>query len=120
MQLVISYTLLVIGYFCGGKGDDMGDEKAIRSFEDLEVWKACREVRTFVAKLVKKLPVEEKYRLKDQMIRAARSTTANLAEGFGRFHYQENIQFCRQTRGSLYELLDHLITGKDDGPFSEA
>lgn len=42
------------------------------------------------------------------MIRASRSATANIAEGYGRFHYQENIQFCRQSRGSLYELIDHI------------
>jgi four helix bundle protein len=49
------------------------------------------------------------------MKRAARSTTHNIAEGFGRFHFQENIQFCRHSRGSLYELIDQLITANDDG-----
>jgi len=42
------------------------------------------------------------------MIRASRSSTACIAEGYGRYHYQENIQFCRQSRGSLYELIDHV------------
>lgn len=41
--------------------------------------------------------------------------TANLAEGYGRFSYQENIQFCRQSRGSVYELRDHLTTALDAG-----
>lgn len=50
----------------------------------------------------------------DQMIRASRSVTANIAEGQGRFHYQENIQFCRQARGSLYELIDHLYVALDE------
>ncbi len=36
-------------------------------------------------------------------------------EGFGRYHYQENIQFCRISRGSLFEILDHLITSVDSG-----
>jgi len=49
------------------------------------------------------------------MVRASRSTTQNIAEGFGRFHYQENIQFCRVSRGSLYELKDQLICSLDDG-----
>jgi four helix bundle protein len=49
------------------------------------------------------------------MIRSSRSSTACIAEGYGRFHYQENIQFCRQSRGSLYELLDHLDVAKDCG-----
>ena len=38
---------------------------------------------------------------------------ACIAEGYGRFHYQENIQFCRQSRGSLYELIDHLDVALD-------
>jgi four helix bundle protein len=68
-----------------------------------------------VSELVKKYPKEEKFALVDDMKRAARSTTHNLAEGFGRFHYQENVQFCRISRGSLYELIDQFITSKDDG-----
>ena len=92
----------------------MGKE-SFRSFEDLECWKACTEVRRFITKLVKKYPKDEKYSLVDDMKRAARSTSHNLAEGFGRFHFQENIQFCRISRGSLYELIDQLITSLDDG-----
>jgi len=47
------------------------------------------------------------------MIRASRSIGNNISEGYGRYHYQENIQFCRQSRGSGYELIDHLITAID-------
>ena len=90
-------------------------KESFRSFEDLECWKACTEVRRFITELVKKYPKNEKFALVDDMKRAARSTTHNLAEGFGRFHFQENIQFCRISRGSLYELSDQLITSKDDG-----
>jgi len=91
---------------------------SFKSFEDLECWKACTEVRRFVSELVKKYPKEEKFGLVDDMKRSGRSTTHNIAEGFGRFHYQENIQFCRHSRGSLYELIDQLITSKDDGYIS--
>ena len=48
----------------------------------------------------------EEYNLKGQMRRAKLSMTNNIAEGFGRYHYQENIQFCRQSRGSICELID--------------
>ena len=48
------------------------------------------------------------------MRRASRSVTHNIAEGYGRFHYKENIQFCRVSRGSLHELLDQLITANDE------
>ena len=91
----------------------MGGE--IRGFEDLECWQACRELRIFVAATCKKFPREEEYRLKDQSLRAARGTTATIAEGYGRFHYQESIQYCRSSRGSAYEVLDHFITAVDEG-----
>ena len=88
--------------------------KNLRSFEELECWKACTEVRRFIAGLIKCYPNDEKYALTADMRRAARSATHNIAEGFGRFHFKENIQFCRISRGSLYELTDQLITSLDD------
>ena len=57
--------------------------------------------------------------MRDQLLRSSRSVTANIAEGFGRYHYQENVQFCRQSRGSLSETLDHLICACDEGYISE-
>ena len=76
-----------------------GKQSPMRTFEDLDVWKSCRELRRQIAELARTFPQEEKYRLTNQLIRAARSVTANLAEGYGRFHYAENIQFARQARG---------------------
>jgi four helix bundle protein len=64
--------------------------------------------------LAKTLPDFEKFGLASQLRRAAVSVTANLAEGYGRFGYQENAQFCRQARGSIYELRDHIITCMDE------
>jgi four helix bundle protein len=59
-------------------------------------------------------PGFEDFMLKTQLLRSCRSVTANIAEGFGRFHYQENIQFCRQARGSLTETMEHLIAAFDE------
>ena len=84
------------------------DESKYDDFRDLRVWKQCRDIRKTIWDLCKNFPGKEKYRLSDQMIRASRSSTACIAEGYGRYHYQENIQFCRQSRGSLYELIDHV------------
>jgi len=64
-------------------------------------------------KVARSLPDFEKFALATQIRRAACSVTANIAEGFGRFSYQENAQFCRQARGSLFELRDHLTTCTD-------
>ncbi len=85
-----------------------------RSFKDLDCWNACVEVRRWVSSITKRFPKEERYDLVSQMNRAARSTTANIAEGYGRFHYQENIQFCRTSRGSLYELIDYLSVAVEE------
>ena len=52
------------------------------------------------------------------MRRASLSLTNNLAEGHGRYHFQENIQFCRISRGSLMELIDDLNTCIDEKYFS--
>ena len=82
-------------------------------FRDLEIWQKGQQIRKIISELVKVLPMEEKYRLGDQMIRASRSITANIAEGYGRFHYQETVQFCRQARGSAYELFDHMTVAYD-------
>ena len=62
----------------------------------------------------KYFPRTEGCLLKAQVLDSSRSVTANIAEGFGRFHYQENIQFCRQSRGSLDETLEHMVTAYDD------
>jgi len=80
----------------------------MRTFKDLEVWKKCRQLRQEIWLLVKTFPADEKYRLSDQMIRSSRSPSTQIAEGYGRYHFQENVQFCRIARGSLYEIIDHL------------
>src|ERR1700745_682265 len=88
----------------------------IRTFEELDCWKHCRNLRLFVARQVMpSLPKEERYRLGDQVLRAARSATSNIAEGYGRFHYLDNAKFCSNARGSSWEVLDHLITASDEG-----
>ena len=85
----------------------------IRDFKDLDVWQVARDLRSEMYKVAHSLPDYEKFALATQIRRAASSVTANIAEGFGRFSYQENVQFCRQARGSLFELRDHVTTCMD-------
>jgi four helix bundle protein len=84
------------------------------SFTELEVWKQARAIRRYISDLSKTFPVDEKYRLTDQIIRSSRSIGNNIAEGHGRFHYQDNIRFCVMVRGSLTETLDHLLIALDE------
>ena len=89
------------------------------TLENLKIWLEARDFRKMISELVKDFPQDEKYRLTDQLIRSSRSITANIAEGHGRYHFQENIQFCRQARGSLVELYDHLTCALDEKFISE-
>lgn len=86
----------------------------LTSFTELDCWKEARVLRNEISLLTRGFPKEEKYDLTSQIKRSSRSVTANIAEGYGRFHHQENIQFCRISRGSLTETLDHLIVAYDE------
>ncbi len=86
-----------------------------KSFEELACWQEARILRNFVKDgIIPKLPNSEKFELVSQIRRSSRSIGNNIAEGFGRFHYQENIQFCRTASGSLNETLDHIIIALDE------
>ena len=93
-------------------------DKQYKTFEDLDCWKVAREVRLLVKETMKLIPKNE-FDLRDNMTRVAHSCTRNIAEGYGRFHYQENIQFCRISRGSMYEIMDDYITCKDERYINE-
>jgi len=84
------------------------------SFTELEVWKQSKKIRILISEITKSFPVEEKYRLADQIIRSSRSIGNNLPEGHGRFHYQDNIRFCIMARGSLSETLDHIFIAHEE------
>jgi four helix bundle protein len=88
---------------------------AVRDVKDLLVWQLARELRLIVYELVKKFPPEERFALNTRMRRGTQSASANIPEGFGRYSYRENIQFCRQARGSAFEIRDHLVTATDAG-----
>ncbi|GHC62983.1 four helix bundle protein [Roseibacillus persicicus] len=86
-----------------------------KTFEELEAWKAGRKLRVFVFRqVVPSLISQKEFSLADQIKRASRSVTANIAEGHGRYHYRDNYKFCSNARGSLTETLDHLIVCEDD------
>ncbi|WP_348343880.1 four helix bundle protein [Ignavibacterium sp.] len=82
-----------------------------KDFTTLIAWQKCRDVKLFFYnKILPLLPSEERYNLDYQIRKASVSLTANIAEGYGRFHFQEGIQYYRISRASLYELKDHLFS----------
>ena len=85
-----------------------------KDFTTLEAWKKARLVKLFFyIEVIPHLPAEEKFNLNIQIRKASVSGTANISEGYGRYHYQEGIQFYRISRGSIYELKDHIISCYD-------
>jgi four helix bundle protein len=86
----------------------------MQTLEDLVVYQKAVDLRRKIKNISAEFPPEEKYSLKSQIKRSSRSISANIAEGYGRFHYQENIQFLRISRGSLYETIDHISVALDE------
>ncbi len=83
------------------------------NFEKLQCWQACSDLKAYIKEnILVTLPASEKFDLHSQLLRASRSATANIAEGWGRFHYKENIKFLLNARGSVAEVLDHALEAK--------
>jgi four helix bundle protein len=92
-----------------------------RGFEGLEVWQKARELMIAIHKqMVPLLPPEEKWDLAQQIRRSSKSVMANIAEGYGRYYYQDNVRFCYNARGSLDETISHLVTALDLGYVPQA
>ena len=73
--------------------------------ENLQVWQKGMTLVKEVYLLTKNFPRDELYGLTSQMRRAAVSVPVNIAEGKGRYHKKEYLQFLYLARGSIYELM---------------
>jgi len=87
----------------------------IKEFYDLDVWKKGHKLVLEIYKITKDFPKEEKFGIIDQLRRAASSITANVAEGFERYHFNDKIKFYYQARGSVAEVQNFLLLSKDLG-----
>ena len=76
--------------------------------EDLEVYKLSRELSRLGWSIYDRLEWQEKKIMGDQFITATDSFGANIAEGYGRFHYLDKIRFYYHSRGSLAEAIHWL------------
>jgi len=80
-----------------------------QGLETLTVWNKALAFAIWICRQVLPvLPLDEKYALAAQLRRAVQSIPANIAEGYGRFYYQDDIRFCYIARGSLEETRSHL------------
>jgi four helix bundle protein len=87
--------------------------KNIDHFTHLIAWQKNHKNTLKIYKITKKFPKDELFGLISQIRRAAASVTANIAEGYGRFHTKDRIRFYLHARGSNTELQNHLILAYD-------
>ncbi len=87
--------------------------KNIHHFTHLIAWQKNHKLTLKIYKVTRKFPKEELFGLISQIRRAAVSITANIAEGYGRFHSKDRIRFYLHARGSSTELQNHLILAHD-------
>lgn len=71
--------------------------------EDLQIYQLSMNMAEEIWNIVIKWDYFTKDTIGKQLVKAADSVSANLSEGFGRFFYKEERQFCYYSRGSLYE-----------------
>ena len=88
-------------------------------FKELKVWQKAHALALAVDRAANSNRSVAYASLKSQMIRAAMSIDANIAEGRGHRSDRELIRFLRISIGSAYELESHLIMGRDRGFLKE-
>ncbi|MFW5713440.1 MAG: four helix bundle protein [Brevefilum sp.] len=91
-----------------------------QGLQTLKVWQKSVDYAVEVCQnILPLLPSEEKYALNSQLRRAVYSISANIAEGYGRFNFQERIHFCYIARGSMAETKTFLILAERLGYIDE-
>lgn len=91
----------------------------MKTHKDLEVWKNSIALVTDIYSITKQYPNSEIYGLTNQIRRSAVSVPSNIAEGAGRNHNKENIQFLYISLGSLSELETQIIISHNLGYIEE-
>ncbi|ADY52862.1 S23 ribosomal protein [Pseudopedobacter saltans DSM 12145] len=88
-----------------------------QDFQDLPVWQKAMQIALSVFKITENLPRKEDYGLTSQIRRSSLSISDNIAEGFGRHHKADKINFYIYSRGSANETKNQLIYGNKVGYF---
>src|SRR5687767_8823887 len=87
--------------------------KKIERFYDLTAWQKGHQLALKIYALTSSFPKAELFGLVSQLRRASSSITANIAEGFARYHYKDKVRFYYQARGSAAEVQNFLLLSMD-------
>lgn len=91
------------------------------SLNKLNVWKEAKDFCVLIYKtILPKLPPEEKWGISQQLRRASQSISTNIAEGFGRYDFQDRVRFSYIARGSAEETISLIALCFDLGYIQEA
>lgn len=82
-------------------------------YKELDVWKENKDLVKLVYSFTNSFPPSEQFGLTLQIRRSAVSIPSNIAEGIGRNHSKDTLQFLFIARGSAYELETQLLISKD-------
>ncbi len=91
----------------------MGTGTGAKRFQELIAWQLARELRRALWRLCVNASVAQEFKFRDQLKNAARSTTANIAEGFPCSHI-EFARFLEIASRSIREIEDRLIEALDE------
>jgi four helix bundle protein len=91
----------------------------MRNFRELDIWKSAMELAQHIYLLCRLLPSEERFGLSSQLQRSAISIPSNIAEGAGRNHAREFVQFLHVAMASSFELETQLILANKLGYTTE-
>lgn len=94
-------------------------KEKVDHFTKLDAWRVAHELVLGVYRVTRSFPTNERFGIIDQLRRAVASIAANIAEGWGRFHFADKIRFYYQARGSTTEVQNFLILSKDLGYLRE-
>lgn len=90
-----------------------------KNFTDMPIWQKAMDLSVEVFNLTTSLPRSEDYGLTSQIRRSSNSVPSNIAEGFGRYHKKDKINFYYFACGSVTETQSHLIYGDKVGYFEK-
>lgn len=92
----------------------------VRTFKDLVVWQKASRLAVELYPLTSSFPAEERYGLRSELRKTARSVAYNIAEGHKRASTAEYLRFLGIASGSAAELETQLLLARDLGYLPEA
>ena len=90
-------------------------EKPVAGFEKLWIWQKAHKLMQDIHRFCRKLPRDEKFRLRDQIERSSSSVCDNIAEGYVTYYYNDKIKGFNIAGKEAGETQNHIrkLAGKN-------